>query len=88
MLTLIIIADPEVNMNPRRMFNITSEVQPNLYGRNFSVGIGCVVGGSSIVNGQKVMRGTRLEYDAWRELGGPNSTWDWEGLYPYFHKVC
>ena len=42
---------------------------------------------SSIVNGQKVMSGTKLEYDAWKELGGSNSTWDWDGLYPYMLKV-
>lgn len=69
------------------MFNITSEVQPNLNNRRFNVGIGCVVGGSSIVNGQVFLRGSKPEYDAWRELGGPNSTWDWEGILPYFQKV-
>ncbi|KAF2471433.1 alcohol oxidase [Lindgomyces ingoldianus] len=78
--------DTQVNMAPRRMFNITSEMQPNLRNRTFQVGIGCVVGGSSIVNGQVFLRGSKPEYDAWKELGGPNSTWDWNGLLPYFRK--
>jgi choline dehydrogenase-like flavoprotein len=75
-------------MNPSRMFNITSQPNPELNGRSFSVGIGCAVGGSSCVNGQVMLRGTREEYDAWEELGGPgSSTWNWDGLLPYFKKV-
>ena len=74
-------------MNPSRMFNITSQPSPELNDRRFSVGIGCCVGGSSCVNGQVMLRGTKEEYDAWAELGGQGSTWDWEGLLPYFKKV-
>ncbi|KAH7308567.1 hypothetical protein B0I35DRAFT_483113 [Stachybotrys elegans] len=76
----------QTGMNQSRMFNITSEPNPELNNRRFSVGIGCAVGGSSIVNGQVMQRGTKPEYDAWKELGGPDSTWDWEGLLPYFRK--
>lgn len=79
--------DNQSGMNPRRMFNLTSRPQQNLNGRSFSVGIGCVVGGSSNVNGQVFLRGTSEEYNAWAELGGPGSTWNWEGLLPYFRKV-
>lgn len=79
--------DTQVGMNPKRMFNITSQPCPELNGRKFSVGIGCVVGGSSIVNGQVFLRGTAEEYDAWEALGSPNSTWNWKGLLPYFKKV-
>ncbi|KAM0522902.1 hypothetical protein D7B24_004366 [Verticillium nonalfalfae] len=78
--------DNQSGMNPRRMFNLTSRPQQNLNGRSFSVGIGCVVGGSSNVNGQVFLRGTSEEYNAWAELGGPGSTWNWEGLLPYFRK--
>ncbi|KAF2179010.1 GMC oxidoreductase [Zopfia rhizophila CBS 207.26] len=66
--------DTSVGMNPRRMFNITSEPSPGLNNRTFRVGVGCVVGGSSTVNGQVFLRGSKLEYDAWKELSGPNST--------------
>ncbi|KAI8289267.1 hypothetical protein K4K60_009156 [Colletotrichum sp. SAR11_57] len=78
--------DSQTGMNPRRMFNITSQPCPNLNGRSFSVGIGCVVGGSSSVNGQVFLRGTKDEYNAWKELGGSGSTWDWDNLLPYFKK--
>lgn len=79
--------DSQTGMNPRRMFNITSQPCPNLNGRSFSVGIGCVVGGSSSVNGQVFLRGTKDEYNAWKELGGSGSTWDWDNLLPYFKKA-
>lgn len=79
--------DSQTGMNPRRMYNITSKPCPNLNGRSFSVGIGCVVGGSSNVNGQVFLRGTKDEYNAWKDLGGPGSTWDWDNLLPYFKKV-
>ena len=74
-------------MHPSRMFDITSQPNPELNGRTFAVGIGRAVGGSSIVNGQVMQRGTKPEYDAWKELGGADSDWDWEGLLPYFRKV-
>ena len=75
-------------MNPRRMYNITSMPNPALNNRQFNVGIGNMVGGSSGVNGQVFLRGTREEYNSWAELGGGgDSTWNWEGLLPYFKKV-
>ncbi|KAI9162882.1 Dehydrogenase xptC [Paramyrothecium foliicola] len=76
----------QTGMHASRMFNITSQRNPELGNRQFSVGIGCAVGGSSIVNGQVMQRGTKPEYDAWKELGGPGSTWDWDNLLPYFRK--
>ncbi|KAK2763108.1 hypothetical protein FQN54_009742 [Arachnomyces sp. PD_36] len=78
--------DDETGMDPSRMFDITSEPQPELNDRTFFVGIGSVVGGSSSVNGQVFLRGTREEHDAWAELGGEGSTWDWEGILPSYKK--
>ncbi|KAF2834637.1 GMC oxidoreductase [Patellaria atrata CBS 101060] len=75
-----------ITLDPTRMYNITSVPQPHLNDRRFNVGIGNIVGGSSAVNGMVFLRGTREEYDAWAELGGPNSTWTWEGILPYFKK--
>ncbi|KAI4669411.1 uncharacterized protein J4E79_001454 [Alternaria viburni] len=53
--------------------------------------VGQTVGGSSAINGQYFDRGSRHDYDAWTQIGGPefaNSTakWDWESLFPYFKK--
>lgn len=55
--------------------------------RTQAVRIGCCVGGSSAINGMVAVRGTRSEYDGWAELGGEGSTWDWDGVIPYFRKV-
>jgi choline dehydrogenase-like flavoprotein len=55
--------------------------------REQSVLIGCCVGGSSAVNGMVFVRGTKPEYDGWAELGGPGSTWNWDGVLPYFKKA-
>jgi choline dehydrogenase-like flavoprotein len=84
----VVVVDTQTGMDPSRMFDITSQPSPVLNNRRFFVGLGRAVGGSSAVNGQLQIRGTKEEYDAWKELGGPDSTWDWDGLLPYFKKVC
>ncbi|KAI5807816.1 hypothetical protein DFH27DRAFT_510405 [Peziza echinospora] len=73
-------------MDPSRMYNINSVAQKELNNRAFSVGIGKVVGGSSAVNGMVFQRGAAEEYDIWGQLGGGNSTWNWDGILPYFKK--
>ncbi|KAF2188803.1 GMC oxidoreductase [Zopfia rhizophila CBS 207.26] len=55
-------------------------------GKTFPVVVGHCVGGSSAINGMAVMRGTAKEYDIWADLGGKGSTWNWNGLLPYFKK--
>ncbi|KAI4689910.1 uncharacterized protein J4E84_004091 [Alternaria hordeiaustralica] len=60
-------------------------------GRQALLLVGQTVGGSSAINGQYFDRGSRHDYDAWTQIGGPefaNSTtkWDWESLFPYFKK--
>lgn len=49
--------------------------------------MGHCVGGSSAINGMAVMRGTAQEYNTWAELGNRGSTWNWDGMLPYFRKV-
>lgn len=68
------------------MFNITSVPQPELNNRTVSVLLGKAVGGSSAVNGMQAFRGSKVEYDLWAKLGGNGSTWDWDGLLPYFRR--
>ncbi len=50
--------------------------------------IGCIVGGSSAVNGKIFQRGISKDYDIWGELGGDGvkSTWSWSDLLPYFKR--
>ena len=61
--------------------------QPGLNGRMFDVLIGNTLGGSSAINGMMFQRGTAQEYDIWGLLAGRNSTWNWNGLLPYFIRV-
>ncbi|KAH8663604.1 hypothetical protein BGZ60DRAFT_379692 [Tricladium varicosporioides] len=68
-------------------YNLTSVPQPGMKNRTQDIFIGCAVGGSSTINGMVLVRGTRSEYDGWSELGGPNSTWNWKGIIPYFRKA-
>lgn len=78
----------ETGFDPARMYNITSQPNPELNDRSFPVGIGKGVGGSTLVFGQVYLRGTSDEYAGWATLtGNPDSTWNWDGLLPYFKKV-
>jgi choline dehydrogenase-like flavoprotein len=72
----------------RTTYNITSEPCPELKGRRFPVVVGCVVGGSSAINGQVFQKGTAEEYDAWGALSGVGDPkWNWNSMIPYFRKV-
>lgn len=46
---------------------------------------GRVLGGGSSLNVMVWGRGTRVEYDHWKEFGNPG--WGWDGLLPYFKKA-
>ncbi|GJC89695.1 dehydrogenase xptC [Colletotrichum liriopes] len=56
--------------DPGIQYNITSTPQPGMNNRTQFVWIGCCVGGSSAINGMVMVRGTKVEYDGWAELGG------------------
>ena len=71
-------------LDPSRMYSINSVPQVNLNNQPVPVLIGNLVGGSSGINGQVFHRGTAEEYDMWAELGGAGSTWNWDGILPYF----
>jgi choline dehydrogenase len=59
--------------------------QPGLDGRSVPWPRGKVLGGCSSINGMMYMRGTRADYDVWRQLG--LSGWGYEDVLPYFIRA-
>ncbi|KAL7296389.1 hypothetical protein TKK_0010402 [Trichogramma kaykai] len=45
---------------------------------------GKVMGGTSTINGQAYVRGSKHDYDNWEKLGNPG--WGWSQVLPYFKK--
>lgn len=66
-------------------WNISYAENPSLNGRNVSIPLGKVVGGSTKLNRMVFDRGSKSDYDRWMALG--NENWSWESLLPYFKKV-
>lgn len=54
-------------------------------GRQIHTPRGKVLGGSSSINGMVYDRGSRADYDGWRQLGNPG--WGFDDLLPYFRKL-
>ncbi|KAK3324526.1 hypothetical protein B0T19DRAFT_464640, partial [Cercophora scortea] len=81
-------SDGSANGFTAHQYNITSKPQTELNNKVLSVNVGFCVGGSSAINGMVVLRGSVEEYDIWAELGNSGSTWNWEGMLPYFRKAC
>ena len=61
-----------------------TEPQAHLGGRVMFWPRGKTLGGSSSLNAQMYVRGNRLDYDHWAELG--NSGWDYDAVLPYFRR--
>jgi choline dehydrogenase len=54
-------------------------------GETMPVPRGRIVGGSSSINGQVLLRGVPEDYDAWAEMG--NDQWSYVNVLPYFRKL-
>ena len=65
-------------------WNHITEPEPGLDDRRCSLPHGRLVGGSSAVNGLVLVRGTRLDYETWKERGAEG--WGYEDVLPYFKK--
>ncbi|KAK2931635.1 hypothetical protein FoTM2_009151, partial [Fusarium oxysporum f. sp. vasinfectum] len=65
-------------------WNLTYPSTTSLNGRNISIPLGKVVGGSTKLNRMVYDRGSQADYDRWAELG--NGDWQWKTLLPYFKE--
>ncbi|KAH7413908.1 choline dehydrogenase [Phaeosphaeria sp. MPI-PUGE-AT-0046c] len=72
------------NINVDNYYNIMSGPEPFMQNKTWTVNVGNVVGGGSVVNGMAWGRGSDADYDAWEELGTPD--WGHKGLEKYFKK--
>ncbi|KAF1975214.1 alcohol oxidase [Bimuria novae-zelandiae CBS 107.79] len=73
-----------LNRDPPLYKSLISTPDPELGNHSFSVAVGNVLGGGSVVHGMMLDRGSDADYDAWAELG--NVGWGWDGLEAYFKK--
>lgn len=72
---------------PQKYFwSIPSVPMAGLNNRSYSITAGKTVGGSTAVNGMFMPRGSRGDYDIWRDLG--NYGWGFDDILPYFKKVA
>jgi len=73
-------------MGSKYDWNATYAPNEALGGREIAISHGKAVGGSTKLNFMVFNRGSRADYNTWEALG--NKGWDWDGLLPYFKKVC
>ncbi|MGQ0700613.1 MAG: GMC family oxidoreductase [Panacagrimonas sp.] len=60
------------------------EADPSIQGRRFMWSAGKLLGGSSSINGQVYIRGTRRDYDRWVEQGAVG--WSADEVWPCFKR--
>lgn len=71
--------------NPRVSRHFASEPSKGSGGRSINWPRGCVIGGSSSINGLIFIRGQQKNFDDWAALG--NDGWSFNEVLPYFRKL-
>lgn len=68
--------------NPEFDWTYQQDPDPTIDGRQFQWSAGKLLGGSSSINGQVHIRGTRGDFDNWERLGAKG--WNYDACLPYF----
>ena len=71
--------------DPAHNWLFVTEPEDNVKGRRIPIPRGRVLGGSSSINGMLYVRGNKIDYDTWAQLG--NRGWSHEDVLPYFNKA-
>jgi choline dehydrogenase len=72
-------------LNPAFGWGYFSDPEPQLDGRPLWLPRGRLIGGTSTINGMFFMRGHRLDFDGWRDLGCAG--WGFADVLPYFKRM-
>lgn len=75
----LLIDHPGVN------WRYASSPEPGTGNRAIPVPRGKILGGSSAINGLVYVRGQRLDYDIWAQMG--NRGWSWQDVAPVFRRM-
>ena len=70
----------------QRDWNYHTEQEPQLHGRRLYWPRGRTLGGSSSINAMIYIRGSRVDYDGWRDNHGC-AGWGYADLLPYFRRA-
>ena len=71
--------------NPAANWCFRAEPEEGSGGRSIPVPRGRLLGGSSTINGLVFVRGQRLDYDIWAQLG--NRGWSYDDVLPIFRRM-
>jgi choline dehydrogenase len=79
------IAFPKVATNPKFIWPYETEEEPGLVGRKLPIWRGKTLGGCSSINAMINVRGSRHDYNIWRQRGLDG--WGYSDVLPYFKKL-
>ena len=71
--------------NPLANWRYRSEPEESTGEREIPIPRGKLLGGSSAINGLVYVRGNKLDYDTWAQMG--NTGWSYDDVLPYFKKA-
>ena len=71
--------------NPLANWRYRSEPEESTANREIPIPRGKLLGGSSSINGLVYVRGNKLDYDTWAQMG--NTGWSYDDVLPFFKKM-